>query len=217
MRDLVDARHGRLTLGASNTIGTYFLPPVLAVLRRERPEVHVSLFVGNTEQVARGVLDMQYMLGFIEGPLHLIGLDSFTFEQDDLVPVVSADHPLLKRRQLSLRELRELPLLMREPGSGMRELITTKLKLQDTLAHGQVMEFGNTEALKQAVLHGGGLTWLPRISVQAQLRDGSLHEVGNKQLHIRRPLKVLRRANANVNPIERIFLDHLKPGLGERI
>lgn len=217
MRDLVDARHGRLSLGASNTIGTYFLPRVLAILRRERPEVNVSLFVGNTEQVARGVLDMHYMLGFIEGPLHLTGLDSFTFEQDELVPVVSADHPLLERTQLSLGDIRKLPLLMREPGSGTRELIANKLKLHNSMAHGQVMEFGNTEALKQAVLHGGGVAWLPRISVHAELRNGSLREVGPRQLHIRRPLKVLRRARAHVAPVERVFLDHLKPGLGERI
>lgn len=217
IRDLVDARQGRLSLGASNTIGTYVLPRVLAILRRERPKVRISLFVGNTEQVAHGVLDLRFMLGFIEGPLHLDGLESFIFEKDELVPVVANDHPAAEIGRHGLDEIRRHPLLMREPGSGTRELIADSLGLRDMLADDRVMEFGNTEALKQGVLHGGGIAWLPRISVLDELRDGVLREVGNGDLHIRRPFKVLRRAGADATPLERVFLDHLKPGLGSRL
>jgi DNA-binding transcriptional LysR family regulator len=193
------------------------LPKILAILSRERPDVRVTLFVGNTDQVARGVLDMRFMLGFIEGPLHLKDLDDITFEEDELVPVAAPDHPILRHRSPGMEDIRRQRLLMREPGSGTRELIATTLHLQDVLEQGDVMEFGNTEALKQAALHSGGIAWLPRISVQSELHEGALHELGTKSLRIRRPLKVLRRSRSQASPIERMFLEHLKPGLSAQL
>ncbi len=217
VRDLIDARRGRLSLGASNTIGTYVLPRVIAHLGRTRPQVRIALFVGNTEQVLRGVQDMQFMLGFIEGPMHMQGIDSITFEEDELVPVVAEGHPLLDLPRITMKAICRQRLLMREKGSGSRELIARKLQIDDMPNQDKIMEFGNTEALKQATLHGGGVAWLPRISIQAELHAGKLRELGLRRLHIHRPLKVLRRSHAHATALERLFLDLLAPGLGSQL
>jgi DNA-binding transcriptional LysR family regulator len=209
MREITGAFHGRLSLGASNTIGTYVLPRVLAALRRERPQVQVALFVGNTEQVSQGVDDMRFMLGFIEGPLHRPGLRATAFQQDEIVPVAAADHPLLRKRHLRIADLSAQPLLMREEGSGTGELIAATLR-RLRISAGPAMEFGNTEALKRAAVHGGGIAWLPRISMVNELREGSLRELPLRRLRIVRPLMVLSRKDAPLEPVAQVFLALLR-------
>jgi DNA-binding transcriptional LysR family regulator len=205
MREIAGARLGRLSIGASNTIGTYVLPRVLAAFRKERPRVQVALFVGNTEQVSQGVEDMRFMLGFIEGPLHFDGLHATRFQEDEIVPVAAPNHPLLRRRRLSVGDLSGEALLMRESGSGTREVIEATLR-QHHIIQGQTMEFGNTEALKRAAVHGGGIAWLPRISMLDELRDGTLRELPLKHLIIVRPLMVVRRERAVLEPVAESFL-----------
>lgn len=208
MREIADARMGHLSIGASNTNGTYVLPQRLATFRRANPDVRITMFVGNTEQISQGVADMRFTLGFIEGPLHVSGLVAEEFQKDDLVPVVAEDHELLKKKQISAADLDAQPLLMREPGSGTRELITEALDANG-IRQGSVMEFGNTEALKQAAMHGGGIAWLPRISIAKELDEGALKALPVKGLVIQRSLSVIRRANAHLNPTSEAFLKAL--------
>lgn len=205
MGEIAGATRGRLSIGASNTIGTYVLPSVLAAFRREHPQVHVSLFVGNTEQVSQGVVDMRFMLGFIEGPLHLKGLRTLVFQRDEIVPVARPDHALFRKRHLAVADLSGEPLLVREPGSGTRELIADALH-RHGIEEGEPMEFGNTEALKRAAVHGGGIAWLPRISMANELREGSLRELPLGQLRIVRPLRVLSREGSPREPVAEAFL-----------
>lgn len=213
MGEIAGATRGRLSVGASNTIGTYVLPAVLAAFRRERPEVHVSLFIGNTEQVSQGVLDMRFMLGFIEGPLHVKGLRAVVFQQDEIIPVARPDHALFRKRQPAPADLSGEPLLLREPGSGTRELIADTLR-RHKVTEGKAMEFGNTEALKRAAVHGGGIAWLPRISMVNELREGSLRELPQRQLRIMRRLMVLSREGAPVEPTTEAFLTLLRERSG---
>jgi LysR family transcriptional regulator, low CO2-responsive transcriptional regulator len=208
MREIADARSGLLSIAASNTIGTYILPQRLAAFHRAHPGVRITMFVGNTEQVSQGVADMRFTLGFIEGPLHVSGLVARQFRQDELIPVVAADSELLKKKRLSASDISGHALLMRERGSGTRELIADTLAAND-VQQGNVMEFGNTEALKRAAMHGGGVAWVPRISATQELRDGTLQVLPIKRLVIQRPLTVIQRANAHAGPATEAFLDAL--------
>lgn len=211
MREIADARMGHLSIGASNTNGTYVLPQRLATFRRANPDVRITMFVGNTEQISQGVADMRFMLGFIEGPLHVSGLVIEQFQEDELVPVVAANHELLGRQHVRTADIDGQPLLMREQGSGTRELITETLDANG-IRQGGVMEFGNTEALKQAAMHGGGIAWLPRISIAKELESGALEVLPIECLMIQRPLSVIRRAGAHLNPTSEAFLKTLYAG-----
>lgn len=208
IREIASARMGLLSIAASNTIGTYVLPKPLAIFRRANPGVRITMFVGNTEQVSQGVADLRFNLGFIEGPLHVNGLVAKQFRKDELVPVVAEGDELLARKRLSATDISDHPLLMRERGSGTRELIEDTLAAHEVKL-GNVMEFGNTEALKQAALHGGGIAWLPRISVGKELDEGALRVLPIPKFTIQRPLSVIRRANAHIGPTGEAFLKTL--------
>ncbi len=211
MRDFADARAGQLSMGASNTIGTYVLPRFVAQFRTLFPQVGISLFVGNTGQVAQGVADLRFTVGFVEGPVRVEGVTAEEFSRDELIPVVGAQHPLAGRRRANPADINGLPLLMREPGSGTRELIGELLQQRDVRT-GNIVEFGNTEALKQAAIHGGGIAWLPSISVVRDLQDGSLVRLPVRALGLQRPLSILRREGAYQVPAVEAFLQRVRKG-----
>jgi DNA-binding transcriptional LysR family regulator len=110
---------------------------------------------------------------------------------------------------LSVGDLSGQPLLVRESGSGTRELIWARLR-RWKLEQNPTMEFGNTEALKRAAVHGGGIAWLPRICMLSELREGLLREVPLRELGIVRPLMVLSREGAPVQPVAEAFLHLLR-------
>lgn len=213
VRELSEVRQGHLSIGASNTVGTYVLPSLLARFRRSHPAVGISMFVGNTEQVAQGVADLRFMLGFIEGPLHGPNLRVHRFLDDEIVPVASADHPLSGRRRLRPSDLADQPLLMREIGSGTRELVEKRLQ-RHGIPLGNIVELGSTEAVKKAAVHGGGIAWLPRMCMPRELAAGELVRLPVKSLEIRRPLSVVRRPQGYTAPPAEAFLGLLELPLG---
>lgn len=212
MREISTVSRGELSIGASNTIGTYVLPSLLATYRQRYPDIAVSLFVGNSEQVAEGVADLRFSIGFTEGPLRNDGLKVQHFMHDEIVPVVAAGHPLARGRRFGAAALDTAPLLMREAGSGTRELVAEMLASQG-IKPTKVMYLGNTEALKQAVLSGGGIGWLPRLCMVRELADGRLLALRLPKLAIRRPLNILRMPGAYVSPAGSAFLELLQKTL----
>lgn len=199
MTAAASARRGRFTLGASNTVGTYVLPAILAAFRREQPAVDIALRVDNTQHVAEGVLDMRYLIGFVEGPLHVDGLAARTFQEDVIVPVIASD------LAAETQDLQEQTLLLREPGSGTRELIDERIA-STPMAKAPVMEFGTTEALKQAAIHGGGIAWLPRIAIIDELARDVLVVIGRDEMTITREFRLITRRDAYLPPVAESFI-----------
>ena len=191
--------------GASNTIGTYVLPRMISKFCNSNPGIKVSVFVGNTAQVSQGIAEQRYSLGFIEGPLHVRGLTAIRFGDDILLPVVAAGHRLANVPDVVPSDLDDEPLLMRELGSGTRELITDILHGLK-IVEGPVMEFGNTEAIKQAVIHDAGIAWLPALSIRTELENGALVPLASDQLTIRRSLNVIRRDSSPGSPANDAFI-----------
>jgi DNA-binding transcriptional LysR family regulator len=208
VQELSHVRQGHLAIGASNTIGTYILPGLVARFRRTHPGVRISMFVGNTEQVTQGVSDLRFMLGFIEGPLHGKDLQAHQFLDDEIVPVASSDHPLSSKKRLQPAELTAQPLLMREPGSGTRELVEGCLRRQG-IQLDDIVELGSTEAIKQAAVHGGGIAWLPLVCMDRELSKGELVRLPVKSCDIRRPLSLILRSNGYIAPPAQAFLELL--------
>ena len=199
MREIEGVDRGQLVIGASNTIGTYLLPVWLAAFRKQYPKIAVSVFIGNTEQVAQGVSDLRFAYGFIEGPLHVAQLRVERLMHDEILPVAASTYAAATLSQIDLRSFNTLPVLMREEGSGTRELVSATLKSLK-IAPTNVMYLSNTEALKQAALQGGGVAWLPRSSIARELATGELVVLKVAKLCIRRPLNLIRGAGSYVAP-----------------
>lgn len=157
-----------LRVGASTTIGNYLLPALIASWRRAWPHSQVDVQIGNTGEVAAAVARLDVDLGLIEGPCHEPGLAVEPWREEQLVIVCAPDHPALRgdpRRRLGVGELRRVPWLLREPGSGTREAVEHAL-LPHLHQLDEGLRLGGTEAIKQAAVEGLGFTCLSLFAVR---------------------------------------------------
>jgi DNA-binding transcriptional LysR family regulator len=167
-------RRSHLRVAASMTVAEYLVPGWLRQLGVALPEVSVSLEMGNSAHVARLVASGEAELGFVEGQDRPPSLRARDVRADELVVVVGADHRWARlRRPLSASELAATPLLMREPGSGTRDVLTAelaKLGLEATV----LMELASTTAIKAAAMSATGPAVLSMLAVESEVRSGYL-------------------------------------------
>lgn len=149
-------RDSRLRVAASMTIAEYLLPGWLIALRAERPDTAVSLQAGNSAVVAERLLANEADVGFVEGLAVPDGLDGVVVAHDRLVIVAAPSHPWARRRgPLDPAELAATPLVLRERGSGTRQVLDAALSDHGGLAR-PLLELASTTAVKAAAVSGAG-------------------------------------------------------------
>ena len=191
---LAQAPSGHLSLGASTTIAQYVLPRLLAGFCRERARVRPSLISGNTEEIVRAVTEQKIALGFIEGPARSREVKTEAFLVDEIVLIVPAAHEWAERGAVDCAELGSIPLLLRERGSGTRQVVEAALeKCRLKLGALRIaMELDSTEAIKSAVESGMGAGFVSRWALAKDLRLGkSLAVVELEGARIRRNLMMV--------------------------
>jgi len=166
---------GHLALGASTTIAQYVLPRVLGAFRRAHPRVQLTLIGGNTERIVEAVASQKIALGFIEGPAHDRTVKTEPFLQDELVLIVSTAHEWAERIAVAPAEIAAVPLLMRERGSGTRQIVEAALETKGVKRNTMhiVMELDSTEAIKSAVEAGLGAGFVSRWAIAKDMRLGT--------------------------------------------
>ena len=205
LRDFAQLEQGELLLGASATLGTYLLPPLLTRFRTLHPQVFVSLGVNNTDIVTRQLDEGSISLGFVEGSFAQTDYAHRLLARDALLPVASPQHPLASYDTLYAEHLQAYPLYMREPGSGARASIEQAYRTHG-LEPRAGMAIGSTEALKRLLTDGRGIAWLSQRVVERELASGELCHLPVQDLQIERELHVLWRLGASLSPAPAAFL-----------
>lgn len=187
---------GTLRIAASTTIAQYILPPLLGAFLRLHPAVHVELDSSNTESVADAIATGRASLGLVEGPPHAGQLRSEIWLEDELVLLVPPSHEWAGQRSIPLQQIAAAPLLMRERGSGTREVIETTLEAAGLPARELhiAMELNSTEAILGCIESGVGVGFVSRTAIHRQLSLGTLVIVPVAGLAIPRDLLLLMPA-----------------------
>jgi DNA-binding transcriptional LysR family regulator len=194
------AQGSHLQVAASLTVAEYLIPRWLGLLAAELPKTTVSLEMGNTARVADWVARGDAELGFIEGPRPPGQLRSKELLADRLVIVVARDHPWSRRRRpVTARELAATPLVLREPGSGTRDVLTEALHRHglDVIA---AMELGSTTAIKAAAAAGAGPAVVSALAVRGELQAGQLVAVACPELPLNRSIRAIWAAAGPPSP-----------------
>lgn len=187
-RALRDRRDSRLRVAASMTIAEYLLPGWLLALHAERPDTAVSLLAGNSAKVAELLLDGEADLGFVEGLTVPAGLDSAVIARDRLIVVTAPGHPWARRRRpLTPQELAATPLILRERGSGTRQVLDTAL---GGLAR-PLIELSSTTAVKASAVSGAGPSVLSELAVGEELAMRRLVSIPVDGMSLRRDLRAV--------------------------
>ncbi|MBI0274355.1 LysR family transcriptional regulator [Hafnia alvei] len=203
---LFQSEAGALRIAASSTIGNYILPKMIAGYRRDFPAVPLELNVGNSRDVINAVADFRVDLGLIEGPCHMPDLLTQTWQQDELVVFAAPDHPLLQA-PVTLDALAQAPWILREAGSGTREVVEHIL-LSHLPHFDLVMELGNSEAIKHAVRYGIGISCLSRRVIEEQLQTDVLVEVPVPLPRLNRALYLIHHRQKHMSKALERFLSY---------
>ncbi|MFD8549429.1 LysR family transcriptional regulator [Streptomyces sp. NPDC059649] len=184
-------RDSRLRVAASMTIAEYLLPGWLIALRAALPGTAVSLLTGNSQVVAERLLAGEADLGFVEGLDVPAGLDGAVIGHDRLVVVAAPSHPWTRRRTgLTAAELAATPLILRERGSGTRQVLDAALAGHGGLAE-PLLELASTTALKAAVVSEAAPSVLSELAVGEELTARRLVEVPVRDLRLGRDLRAV--------------------------
>jgi DNA-binding transcriptional LysR family regulator len=184
----------QLRVAASYTIAEYLLPHWLAKLARLEPQVSFQLDVMNSGRVMAALAAGEADLGFIESLDKASRLDERIITTDELVIVVAPTHPWARPHSpLTPERLAATRHVLRERGSGTRDVYEHALRVAGHELCAPALELGSTAAVKYAVASGVGPTALSRLTVADELGDGRLAQVAVSGLDLERPLRAVWR------------------------
>jgi DNA-binding transcriptional LysR family regulator len=214
LQELRVLERGSLRVGASTTVGTYLLPEICARFRQQYPRVEMQLEIDNTRAIQQHLLRGDIDLALTEGVDESSDFSCEAFYNDEIVPIAPPHHPLTCPRNLSLEELSRYPMILREGGSGTREVIEQAHR-ERGLEVQVLMTLGNPEAIKRAVAAGIGLAWMSRLAIENEVRDGRFKVLCGDELTLPRPLHRLRIAGRYEGRAAREFFRLLRQSVDE--
>lgn len=195
----------RLAIGASTTIGSYLVPELFGQLRRQHPHAQLRLEIGNTKLVQELVRKNEVDLGLTEGLPDAEGLLCSTFAEDELVGIAAPLDPILGRKGLQLSEFLTRPLILRERGSGTRDVLEKALMQQKAKIQAS-LELGSTEAVKNAVGNRLGVAFVSRLTIELEVRSGRLIQVPLNDFQVHRTLSLVQLPHKSLSQLAHTFL-----------
>jgi DNA-binding transcriptional LysR family regulator len=210
--EITGAIKGSLSIGASSTIGNYLLPHIIAAFKKKVPQVNISLVVSNTKTITERLNAGEIDIALVEGDVSKQRFSVETLISDELVVIMSPAHPWAERRSLSANELTKEPLILREEGSGTRQIILKHLEEHgiklDQLKIALVM--GSTEAIKGAVEEGLGVSIMSGWAVRKWLKQGLLKVATFKDLKFNRNFTIISPKRNYSTHTAKEFLNFLR-------
>lgn len=176
LEDLSGLKRGNLSIQASQTIASYWIPARLVSFRKAHPQINVSLSAGNTRQVAKAVSEGETEIGFVEGKVDDPALALTVVDHDRLVIVVAPSHPWARAAHLKPGDLANGEWVLREPGSGTRSEFEAALRARglEPEQFKIALELPSNEAVSTAVQAGVGATAISELVAETGLKSGAL-------------------------------------------
>ena len=209
---------GELAIGGSTIPGEYVLPEVIGGFRSKYPDVRVSLMIGSSREVQAMVEDGRVEIGVVGAAPASRALDGRQLMADELVVVVGAEHPWASRGTILLDDLRAEPMILRERGSGSRETFERALEGVglDLGMFRIVGEIASTQAVKQAVRAGVGVSLISQRAVVDECRARLLACVKIRDLTVSRAFHMITHRERTRSPLAQAFLTFVESELAER-
>jgi LysR family transcriptional regulator, transcriptional activator of the cysJI operon len=215
IRDRVGMKRGRLIVGASTTIAGYWLPPYVTEFARRFSSAELHIRVGNTRAVSAALIDCEVDVALVEGQVNDPRIATSHWRHDELQIVAHPDTS--PRRKPTREELSGQVWLLREPGSGTRE-VTDLMMGVERISPRSTIEFGSNEGIARAVAAGLGIAMLPARVVRELARIGELRPLTlpSAAPAVTRPLFLLQLKERPASPLVLAFCELLSRTLEKR-
>jgi len=190
---------GAVRIGASTSIGTYYLPPLLAEFSAKHPRVEVSLAIENTAHIEEKLLRNEFDLGFIGAGAASGDLAPEPFLEDEIFFACAPGHPLAAMSAVTPERLARERLIVRESGSATRATMEAHLARRG-LVFRDTMVFSSIEAIKQVVMSGLGVAYFSTLTVCNEIAAGWLARIRVRGLAASRTFFIVRHRSKKETP-----------------
>lgn len=202
---------GRMAIGAGTIPGAYILPEKIGAFKKRYPDITITLRIAPSRTIAGEILSSELEMGILGAQWREAGLIWREIFSDELIVAVAADHPWAGERKITLQQLTTEPFIMRDHLSGTRKAVAQILEQHGlNPAHLHVVaEMGSTEAIRQSVKAGIGISILSSQAVRDDIAHGSLVEVAIEDVRMIRPFYMVTRKNQAISPLCTAFIESL--------
>ncbi|MGQ9444481.1 LysR family transcriptional regulator [[Pasteurella] aerogenes] len=198
----------KLIIGASTTIGNYLLPQQISAFTQQYPQIEIELHVHNTKEICEGVKHFDYDWGFIEDENQLEELVAEKWLEDELTLFAATQSRWLNQdiHDLTLAQLNQLPLVLREKGSGTRE--TVEHLILSHLSQPTVLQLSHSEAIRQAVIHDFGIGCLSKLVLNDAFRLEKIRYLSLQGKTLTRQLWQIHHRNKHISAELDLFIQY---------
>lgn len=208
IKEISNKECGKLRIGASTTIGIYILPDII----REFVEVHggieISLIIENTSIIENLILENKIDFALVEGKVYSDEINKKTIWKDEVVFICSDKNTLKESDNISVEDIENQKLIMREIGSGTREIIEAYM-IDRNINYKVFMELGNTEAIKKSVEAGLGIGCISTLCIEGDYENRRIHTLRLEKEKIERDLILITHKDKFINNNMKEFINFI--------
>ncbi len=199
----------KLCVGSSITIGTCFMPGYVRNFKEIYPQTQVYVTIDSSDVIEKKILQNELDFALIEGTVHQENIICETYMDDELVVICGSDHPFCNFKSVSASKFLSEKFLLREKGSGTRELIDNVL---NSLGYSimPIWESTSTLALVNAVISGLGISVLPNMLVQEAMSAGKTSTIQVDDMKFKRKFNIIYHKNKFLTASAKAFIEMCK-------
>lgn len=209
IRDINLNEKGKLTIGASTTIGIYILPEIIKEFSSKFKDIEISLIIENTKHIEQLILENKVDFAFVEGDINSEEISKEVIWKDELVFICGEKNNLKKYKEIEGKEIEKQKLIMREVGSGTREHTELFLK-KNKIKFNTFLELGSTEAIKKTVEANLGIGCLSYTVVKDKVKSKELYMFRLNEGRIERDLFLILHSDKFVSNNMKAFIEYSK-------
>jgi DNA-binding transcriptional LysR family regulator len=204
-----DLTQGSLTIGTTRSFARHLMPGLLSRFQERFPNVKVYLKVGSSQEIADSVAAFKYDLGIIGRLPHMNKLKVVPYTKEEFCVVISPNHRLAAKSIVSLSQLKDEPIIIRESGSGSRHAILSLLASHN-MKPSVLVEAGSVEFIKEYIIKERGISFLYKPEIELEARMGLLNPLDIKEGPIWVQTDIVFARRANLSPPAQAFLRIIK-------
>ncbi|MGC8658939.1 MAG: LysR substrate-binding domain-containing protein [Desulfomonilaceae bacterium] len=210
LRDGTEKSSAMLKIGSTKTLVKYVMSGYIAKFREAYPKVQIQIDEGSSEEMVRSVLENRNDLVIVGQLNYDERLRVIPFIRDEVILVTASGHPFHSLSRISIRDLRNENLILREKGSGTRRLVDEIFEAQG-FAPSAFIETGNVDFIKELVEMGKGISMLARMGVEPDLKRGRLTAIPILEGPFILGIDIVVNGRRELSEADKAFLEFLLP------
>ncbi len=199
---------GALHIGTTKTYARFLMPNYISMFHALHPGISIHLGEGSSREMMQSLLHMKNELAIVASDQDPRFLNSITFRKENILLVISPEHPLAKMETVTLEEVSRIPLIMREEGSGTRRIVMEAFRSKG-LVPTVLYEASNLEFTKELIGRGEGASFIVEPVVQKELAQGLLKQLTVSDVELSMDAYIVFLNRNDLSRIATSFIDML--------